>query len=204
MARTSAAVNLVFVMSARPPALAACCVFGLPKEKVGAGIPEATRAECSRRRFRFFCRARVSAATCDSAAGKERTAGISRETENAVRGRGACCRMMVTANGKDCCDIGDDGSGSAPAHPPRPPEFNSCFSSSAPAACTATATTAASSVPARPNMRWGLWSSQDKSWMQLVQRNYENHHRRPRPPAVAPGGRCVRGCSPTVGRLCNM
>ncbi len=38
-------------------------------------------------------------------------------------------------------------------------------------------------------MRWGLWSPEDAGWMRLVRRNYERHHRVPRPP-VRGGGVC--------------
>lgn len=118
---------------------------------------------------------------------KHRERRVEKEVEREIRGRHSYgrTRMVMAANENDSGDQDGVGSTKAPTSDTSPPpEFNACFSSSSSAA---SATFAVSSVPARRNMRWGLWSSQDKSWMQVVQQNYEKHHRtpRPRPPAGA-------------------
>lgn len=64
-----------------------------------------------------------------------------------------------------------------PAAPLRP-VFNDCFSPSPTSTSPSASGAAAASIPsARAKMRWGLWSPNDAEWMQLVQDNYNKHHR---------------------------
>ncbi|CAN0053305.1 unnamed protein product [Ectocarpus fasciculatus] len=76
-------------------------------------------------------------------------------------------------------DVDGDVHDVGPAAPLRLPVFNDWFSPSSPTSTSPSASgAAAASIPsARAKMRWGLWSPNDAEWMQLVQDNYDKHHR---------------------------
>lgn len=82
------------------------------------------------------------------------------------------------------------------ARPPPRPEFNACFSAS-PAGVAGDPTSST-----RAKMRWGLWSPDDAAWMQLVQDNYEKHHRLATAPAVS--GRGDDGLVMKITRRCDL
>ncbi|CAM9629385.1 unnamed protein product [Ectocarpus sp. 8 AP-2014] len=74
-------------------------------------------------------------------------------------------------------DVDEGAHDVGPAAPLRP-AFSDCFSPSPTSTSPSAGGAAAASIPsAREKMRWGLWSPNDAEWMQLVQDNYNRHHR---------------------------